>query len=1024
MRLGITAEFKDRASKKMRKLLRFNTLMAKQLKAQDKLQKGQVKSASKQAKATQKLEKATGKTAKAADKVAQATQKAARATDAVAKGAGVMAGQTNRARDAMGRFVGKTSEAVRKVGFLSRAIKKVRTASASLQKGGALVKGGGGKIARGAAVGTGLFAGASAIAGAAAGTVVGPAAQMENYMVQLEGLEGSEAKAEQALGWIRTFADKTPLLLPDVVESYKQLKNFGIEPTNGSLQALTDTMAMSGGGAEQLQGIVTAIGQAWAKGKLQAEEVNQLMERGVPVWDMFSKATGKSSATLMEMASNGELGREAISKLVELMGTRASGSSEKLSKTWDGTVSNLMGRWLDFRLMIADAGVFDWAKEKLQGFLDGFETMKSGGSMQDLADEVSANIITTLEALWTFGVALWGVLKSIGRGLKWASDMLGGWNNLAAVMIAIPIISTLTGIVTGFVQLGAGLVALGSGIAAVGWPILIVVAVVAALAAAAWLIYDNWDVVSVWLVDAWEWIKDKASILWEHFKTVFSWTPLGMIISNWSTIKSWLSKLWEGIKQTASDAWEGLKQLFKWTPLGLIITNWSKITAWFDEFWTGLKTKISGKWAEIKATFTGWKWPKFPDLKLPSFTEIKQAFIDFFKLGWLPDWVWPNLPEFKLPSFAEMKEGLISFFTGAWLPKMDVFSNFWSKLTGFADTAWKKLSVIFDAIGSAGETLATTVGETLKSLADMASSLWSAVTGPEGADRFIDQLTEVAENGWSDDFVEGLALTEALQSGQMNLETYQQKLAAIASGSGEFASHAQKMMDLSRQLEGHSGFSQQEQSPMGLAEVEKASAAVEALHASSKAAIAQVDNMLGGVDFAYHGQRMMETIAKGMRSRAHLLVDEMRQVTQILRDHLPSSPAKMGPLSDIHRLKFGETIAGSIKPAPMVKAMRKAAAATMAAATLSTATVSPSLAASAPQAIIPPAQALQAAGGSGGSGASGFGGTISVTFAPQITVGSGASITKEEIAEVMEDKAEEFMDLLLRKMDEKKRLEF
>ncbi|KZL05514.1 tape measure protein [Pseudovibrio sp. Ad26] len=1038
MRLGITAEFKDRASKKMRKLLRFNTLMAKQLKAQDKLQKGQVKSAGKQAKATQKLEKATGKTAKAADKVAQATQKAARATEAVAKGAGVMAGQTNRARDAMGRFVGKTGEAVRKTERLSRALNKVKRTTKGLQKGGGLVKGGAGKIAKGAAVGGGLFAGASAIAGAAAGTVIGPAAQMENYMVQLESLEQSSEGAKKAMNWITDFATRTPLELPDVVVAYRQLKNAGIDPTNGSLKALVDTMAMTGGSAEELNGIILAIGQAWTKGKLQAEEANQLQERGVPVWDMLSKATGKSSAALMEMASKGELGHEAISKLVELMGTRAVGASDKMSKTWDGMMSNMSDHWYQFRLMIADAGVFDWAKGKLQGFLSQLNLMKSDGSLKKWAEEVSANIITALETLWAFGVGLWDVLKSVGGWLSYAADKLGGWNNLAAVLIAIPIISTLAGIVTGFVQLAAGITVLvggltslapllgvvGAGIAAIGWPVLAVVAVVAALAAAAWLIYDNWDVVSAWLVDAWEWIKDKASILWEHFKTVFSWTPLGMIISNWSTIKSWLSKLWEGIKQTASDAWDGLKQLFKWTPLGLIITNWGKITAWFEEFWTGLKTKVSGKWAEIKATFTGWKWPKFPDLKLPSFAEIKQAFIDFFKLGWLPDWVWPDLPELKLPSFAEMKEGFISFFTGAWLPKMDVFSNFWSKLTGFADTAWKKLSGIFDAIGSAGETLATTVGETLKSLADMASSLWSAVTGPEGADRFIDQLTEVAENGWSDDFVEGLALTEALQAGQMNLETYQQKLAAIASGGGEFASHAQKMMGLSRQLEGHSGFGQQEQAPMGLAEVEKANAAVEALQASSKAAIAQVDNLLGGVDFAYHGQRMMETIAKGMRSRAHLLVDEMRQVTQILRDHLPSSPAKMGPLSDIHRLKFGETIAGSIKPAPMVKAMRKAAAATMAAAALSTATVSPSLAASAPQAITPPAQALQAAGGSGGAGASGFGGTISVTFAPQITVGSGASITKEEITEVMEDQADELVELLLRKMDEKKRLEF
>ncbi|AEV36809.1 protein containing Tape measure domain [Pseudovibrio sp. FO-BEG1] len=985
MRLGITAEFKDRASKKMRKLLRFNTLMAKQLKAQDKLQKGQVKSAGKQAKATQKLEKATGKTA-------QAAGKAARATEAIAKGSSAAATQTNRARDAMGRFVGKANEAVRKVGRLGRALDKIKSKTKQIRAGGALIKGGAGKIGRGLAVGAGLYAGASGLVGGAASATIGPAAQMENYQIQLNALEGSAEKGRRALSWVRDFAVSTPLETNEVIESYAKLKAFGIDPTNGSLQALTDTMAMNGGNGEYLQGVILAVGQAWTKGKLQGEEAMQLLERGIPVWDMLSKATGKSSAQLMKMASDGKLGRKAISKLVEMMGQRAVGASDKMSKTWDGMMSNMRQHWFDFRLLIAEAGMFDWAKEKLQGFLSKLNKMKADGSLKKWAEDISTNIIIGLENLWTFGVALWGVLKSVGGWLSYAADKLGGWNNLIAILIALPILSTLAGIVTGLVQLGMGLAVLGGGIAAIGWPILAVVAVVAILAVAAWLIYDNWDVVSKWLADTWEWLKQLAGILWDYLKKAFSWTPLGIIISNWSTIKSWLGKLWEGIKQKASATWEGLKLLFKWTPLGMIITNWGKITAWFDKFWTDLKAKISAKWAQIKATFTGWKWPKFPSLKLPSFDKIKQSFK--------------------------------KFFSGSWLPTTDTFSRFWDKVTGFADTGWKKLSGIFDAIGKAGETLANTVGETLKSLADMAKSVWSAVTGPEGADRFIDQLTEVAENGWSEDFVEGLALTEALQAGQMNLETYQQKLVAIASGGGKFATHAQKMVELSRQLEGHAGFTQPEQAPANLAEVEKANAAVEALQASSKAAIAQVDNMLGTVDFAYHGQRMMETIAKGMRSRAHLLVEEMRRVTQTLRDHLPSSPAKMGPLSDIHRLKFGETIARSIKPAPMVKAMREAAAATMAAATLSTATVSPSLAASAPQAIRPPTEAIQALGGSRTGGASGSGGTISVTYAPQITVGSGASITREEIEEILEDKADELVALIHRKMADDERLEF
>jgi len=42
---------------------------------------------------------------------------------------------------------------------------------------------------------------------------------------------------------------------------------------------------MMGGTAETVDGIAMALGQAWTKGKLQAEEMNQMLERGVPVYD-------------------------------------------------------------------------------------------------------------------------------------------------------------------------------------------------------------------------------------------------------------------------------------------------------------------------------------------------------------------------------------------------------------------------------------------------------------------------------------------------------------------------------------------------------------------------------------------------------------------------------------------------------------------------------------------------------------------------------------------------------------------
>lgn len=43
-----------------------------------------------------------------------------------------------------------------------------------------------------------------------------------------------------------------------------------------------------------------------------------------------------------------------------------------------------------------------------------------------------------------------------------------------------------------------------------------------------------------------------------------------------------------------------------------------------------------------------------------------------------------------------------------------------------------------------------------------------------------------------------------------------------------------------------------------------------------------------------------------------------------VRDKLPQSPAKTGPLSDIHRLKFSETIAKNIRAKPLSDAMNVA----------------------------------------------------------------------------------------------------
>ncbi|MCY1706417.1 tape measure protein [Pannonibacter sp. SL95] len=947
MRLGIVAEFTDRASQRLTKLLRANQRLEQASRASANLARPQLA---------------------AQTRLAAATDRMARLMVQVRTSAAGISAPIIQAGAAMARFSGQIATAIRKAFSLRAALDRAR-------QGASLMGQGLGRIATGATVAGGLALGAGGLAAGAANMVIGPAAQMEAYMVQLESLEGSGERAKTAMGWITDFAAKTPLELPQVVEAYRQLKTFGIDPTNGSLQAMVDTMAMSGGGAENLSGIVLAVGQAWTKGKLQGEEALQLLERGVPVWDLLSKATGKSAAELQDLASKGKLGRDVIAKLVELMGERATGASEKLSRTWDGMVSNMSDMWFKFRLMIADAGLFDWAKDKLQGLLTTFNQMEADGTLQAWAEDISRNIIATLEAIWTFGTGLWNTFLILAEWLSYAADMLGGWNNLAMVLIALPLASTIMGVVTGVVQLVSGFMLLASGIAALSLPLVAVLAGVALLAAGAWYVYQNWDQVTAWFGAAWDWVKSRVMAAFD------------------------------GILAAAAGAWSWFKENLSWHPLALIANNWDQLSGYFSELWAGIKARAAEAWAGIKALFV-FEWPDFK---------------------W-PEFKWPDL---TLP-IPRLPDGFSDWVASAF-----------DRLVGVAEDGWSRLKAIFTAMQEAAAGLGAALSDVVGGAVDAARSAFDALKGARGVDRIYGELSALANtssalNPFGSDFDQGYALTEALQAGQMSLATYREELAKVVAGGGAFAETAQKMLDAAARLDAFSapGSTAQPAGP-GVPDP-SAMAATEAMITAIKVAAAALPGIvatavsaarthLEALDFSVHGARMMDTIAAGMRARAHVVVTEMRAMTQALRDHLPSSPAKVGPLSDIHRLKFSETMAQSIRPGPMVDAMRRTAAATLAAATLG-APALPAMASASPQPLATSQSAVVRGSGSGFSGPgasqSGGGSSIQITYSPQVTIAGGAAADRDALLAVLNDHADDLVALIRRRLDEDGRLEF
>jgi len=909
-------------------------------------------------KASKVMKKIMATEKKAAAAVKGNSAKAARATAKTERSNSALNRSMNALKRSSGAAFRTVSRGAQKAG---RAIKALHQKTLALAKNGfGSIKSGAGKIGRGVAVATGIMASIYGSAALAAGSMVDIGSQFENFQVQLTALEGSSAGAEKAMNWITNFATKTPLELDQVVESFASLRTFGLDPTNGTMQALVDTMAMSGKGADHLSGLTLALGQAWTKGKLQGEEALQLIERGVPVWDMLGQKYGKTAEQLQKMASKGQLGRDAIQDLITLMGERAAGASDKMSKTWTGMTSNMADHWQQFQTMIMNAGLFEWMKGKLRSILDVIDQMKADGTLQEWATKIGNSIQTALESAWTMATRIVEIGRQVGDFLGKAAEWAGGWDNLAIALGAIVFAPTLVATATGLIMIAKGVALLGA--ALVANPIGLAIAAIAGLA---YLLVDDWGPVFDWFSQSWQYVSDFVSGIWSN---IAGYAEQGMagVKNAWSDAGAFFSNIWasitpeDGWLAAASNGWETIK------------ASWAGATTFFSELWSGISSGFStylepitsrlgaiggklqsvfdkigqigskiagllpegsGKTLNTVATALG-KIAGFTfDVVLGGLELVITAIDNVLSLftGDPIDWssFFPDLSGWSLPtldtsSLEAAWQKTKSLFTG-WVPDFGDWSLPTLDTTAL-ESAWQKAKSIFSAwtpdfaswsLPTLDISAITATWETIKSLFDWSplealDRTFGGIPGKIGG--YLSEAAEMAGVAWNK--------LKSVFSDEAAVDIAARDPASIERATAA-ANKLQGALMNARSVD-MSGVS---------SSISKLIAQASGLLDAVKQSVARAQAFLSGVSFHHHGVRMMDTLAAGMRARAQVVVDQIRATMQQVRNHLPSSPAKIGPLSDIHRLKFGETIAASIKADPMVRAMRTAAAATMMAAT-------------------------------------------------------------------------------------------
>lgn len=201
----------------------------------------------------------------------------------------------------------------------------------------------GGLAKTGLAVVGGAIAGVSSALGAGVVAGIKYNASIESYQTSFEVMTGSAEKAAEVVGRLKKVGADTPFELPQLADTTQLLMNYGF-----TADEAMDRMMMLGdisqGSADKMGRIATAYGQMSSAGKVQLEDVKQMIEAGFNPLQEISESTGESMESLYDRISKGTLSVDEITASMERAtseGGKYYQSMEKQSQTFNGMISTM-----------------------------------------------------------------------------------------------------------------------------------------------------------------------------------------------------------------------------------------------------------------------------------------------------------------------------------------------------------------------------------------------------------------------------------------------------------------------------------------------------------------------------------------------------------------------------------------------------------------------------------------------------------------------------------------------------------
>lgn len=177
------------------------------------------------------------------------------------------------------------------------------------------------------------------------------------------------------------------------------------------------------------------------------------------------------------------------------------------------------------------------------------------------------------DAVPVIGQAISGLTKAatvIGGVIGSVATLVGGFDNLGiivgslfaakAVLSIVNFGSAVWGLGSAMLGLVGGMPAVVVGIKAIGLAMMAnpIGLAIAGIALAAGLVITYWEPIKSFFGDLWGEVGGYFTTAWDLAKTIFGWTPLGMVMRTWKPAFDWLS----GKVEWIGNAWKSVSSFF------------------------------------------------------------------------------------------------------------------------------------------------------------------------------------------------------------------------------------------------------------------------------------------------------------------------------------------------------------------------------------------------------------------------------------------------------------------------------